>query len=158
MIEWLLNRSTSEQWLIGLPVLVFAAFASQWFGQRLSHSLATARDINNRSADAAATFRKAFGDIVLNIKENPDLPSAQIARLNYHGILAAANEFRPYVPWLRKYCFDRAVNKYKKAHNIATENGSILAQFASEQSDHAQAKRKKLSGAIRKLLSFAEQI
>lgn len=105
---------------------------------------------------AAAVFRAPFNDIVLNLRENPDLPSAQIARINYHAILSAAQQFRPHVHCLRKKGFDRAVAQYKEACAIASENGSVLAVASSEKTEFAKAKRKVLDDAVHKLLSYGK--
>jgi hypothetical protein len=109
-----------------------------------------------RKADAAADFRATFTDLILNLRENSDLPSAQIAGIGYHAILAGAQQFRPWVYWWRRSSFDRAVLQYKDACKVATENGSILAIAASEKTDFAKAKRKVLDNAVQHLYSFAK--
>jgi hypothetical protein len=157
MIEWLLGRTTSEQWAIGLCAVLISGIFVQWFSQRLNHALSLRRDRHSRVTEACAAFRAPFADVVLNLRENPGLPSAQIANLNYHAILGAAQQFKPHIHWLRKRSFDMAVANYKQACLVATERGSILSQFASEQGDYAKAKRKVLDDAVHKLLSFAKQ-
>jgi len=105
--------------------------------------------------ERAAAFRAVFNEVVLNLKANPDLPSAQIARLNHSHILFAAGQFRPHVLFIRRKSFDNALVEYKNACEEASEGGSILAQFASENGDYARAKRKRLENAVMGLLSFA---
>ena len=108
-----------------------------------------------RHRDAAAAFRLAFDDVILNLKENPDCPLVQIAQSTNLQHLAAITKFKPLIPiWSRK-SFERSVDQYKEAHNNATCQGSPLALAASENTEFARENRKLYSEAIYRLLSYA---
>ena len=51
--------------------------------------------------------------------------------------------------------FERAVNKYREAHEMAIERGNVFAIVLSENSDIARTKRKIYREAVNSLLSFA---
>lgn len=108
-----------------------------------------------RRSEAAAAFQHAFANVVLNLKENPNCPLAQIAQSAHLQHLAAITKFRPFIHiWHRKN-FERSVDQYKNAHNAATCEGSLLALAASESTAFAQENRKLYSAAINRLLSYA---
>jgi len=108
-----------------------------------------------RHRDAAAAFQLAFANVVLNLRENPNCPLAQIAQGAHLQHLAAITKFRPFIHiWHRKN-FERSVDQYKNAHNAATCQGSLLALAASESTAFAQENRKLYSAAINRLLSYA---
>lgn len=111
----------------------------------------------NSAADAATKFRDALAGVILNLEHNPSLPSAQIANIDHDQILAAIQQFRRFVPWYRRCGFNKAAREYQHACAVASEGGSILAQFASEQGEYAQAKRRLLHGAVKTLMSYAKQ-
>ena len=112
--------------------------------------------VKGQKAAAAATFRSAFSNIILNLKENPDLPSAQIANIDRYVILAAAQEYRLWVRWFSRRAFDKAVCNYKEACEIACEGGNIFALISSETTEYAAAKRAKLNNAVHNLYSFGK--
>lgn len=108
-----------------------------------------------RHREAAAAYRRAFDDVILNLKENPDCPLAQIAQSVHPQHLAAITKFRAFVHvWSRK-SFEQSVDQYKDAHNKATCGGSPLTLAASEKTDFARANRKSYGEAINRLLSYA---
>lgn len=111
----------------------------------------------NRAADAATKFRDALAGVILNLEHDPSLPSAQIANIDRDQILAAIQQFRRFVPWYSKRGFNKAAREYQRACDVASEGGSILAQFASEQGEYAQAKRAVLCSAVKRLLAYAKQ-
>ena len=135
--------------LIALAGALFAPFAT--------HRLALWRDRRARRTTACETFRAVLADVFLNIEHNHSLPSARIANISHDQILAATQEFEHFVPWYRKSGFKKATREYQRACEEASEGGSILAQFSSEKSEYAQAKRVVLSLAVKKLLSYAKQ-
>lgn len=108
-----------------------------------------------RRHEAAAAYRLAFDDVLLNLRENPDCPIAQIAFGCHPQHLAAIDKFRSSVPRWRRRRFERDVAHYKEAHDIAREYGNVFAIVLSEKTDVARAKRKHYNEAIQRLLSYA---
>lgn len=108
-----------------------------------------------RHREAAAAYRLAFGDVLLNLRENPDCPLAQIAQSAHPRHLAAITRFRPYIHVWSRRSFERSVDQYKEAHNNSICQGSPLALAASEKTDFARANRNCYSEAIHRLLSYA---
>ncbi len=108
-----------------------------------------------RRHEASAAFRSAFDGVLLNLRENPDCPLAQIAFGFHNDHLAAITKFRASVPIWRRRSFDKAVANYKEAYDIARDFGNVFAVAFSEKTDIAREKRKHYSKAIDRLLSHA---
>ncbi len=91
----------------------------------------------------------------LNLRENSDCALAQIAFEVHAKHLAAIDKYRESVPFWKRRGFERAVNNYRDAHEMASEGGNIFAIALSENSDVARTKRKIYREAVNSLLSFA---
>jgi len=87
--------------------------------------------------------------------ENPDCPIAQFSYAFRNEHLAAIVKYRDSVPFWQKTSFDRAVENYKEAYNMAQEYGSVFAVALSEKTETAKEKREIYSQAIKRLLSHA---
>jgi hypothetical protein len=108
-----------------------------------------------RRHDASAEFRSAFDGVLLNLRENPDCPIAQIAFGFHQEHLAAITKFRAHVSIWRRRGFDKAVAHYKDAYDVARDFGNVFAVAYSEKTEVAKARRKHYSEAINRLLSYA---
>lgn len=105
--------------------------------------------------EASAAYRLAFDNVLLNLRENPDCPLAQIAFGCHQQHLAAIDKFRYSVPIWSRRRFEADAAYYKEAYDIARDYGSVFAVALSEHTDVARAKRKHYSEAIQRLLSYA---
>ncbi|MDZ4346303.1 MAG: hypothetical protein U1E51_28145 [Candidatus Binatia bacterium] len=139
-----LTFSASDLWLLAIVGVL-----SMW---ALNNYIAP--NIKRRQ-EAAVAFQRAFDGVLLNLRENPDCPLAQIAFGFHNEHLTAITKFRDYVSFWRIRSFDRAVAHYKEAYDIACEHGSVFALALSEKTDIARAKRQHYSEAIDRLLSHA---
>jgi hypothetical protein len=102
---------------------------------------------------ASAAFRSAFDGVLLNLRENPDCPIAQIAFGFHQEHLAAIDKFRSAVPIWRRRRFESDVAHYKEAYDIARDYGNVFAVAFSEKTDIAREKRKHFGDAIKRMLS-----
>lgn len=110
--------------------------------------------INQHHADVVA-YRSAFDDVLLNIRESPDCPLAQIAYGCNPQITAAIDKRRGKVMIWRRNSFERDVAYYKESYIEATQDGSVLAVAMSEKTESAQQNRARFLRAINRLLSHA---
>lgn len=104
---------------------------------------------------ASEEYRRSFDGVLLNLRENPDCPIAQIVFGFHNEHLAAIDRFRSFMPVWKRKKFERDVEKYKLAYDEARDFGNVFAVALSEKTDVAKAKRKVFSNAIQKLLSYA---
>ena len=104
---------------------------------------------------ASEEYRRAFDGVLLNLRENPDCPIAQIAFGFHNEHLAAIDRFRSFMPIWKRKRFERDVENYKLAYDEARDFGNVFAVALSEKADVAKAKRKVFSNAIQRLLSHA---
>ncbi|SPD73390.1 hypothetical protein PITCH_A1820019 [uncultured Desulfobacterium sp.] len=98
-------------------------------------------------------FRNAFTDILLNLRENPDCPLAQIAFACNPQIIAAIDKRRNEIRFWCRNKFESDVTNYKNAYKEATQYGSVFAVVMSEKTDFARQNRAQFIEAIEKLLS-----
>jgi len=133
-----------DLWLLGGA----GALGMWWLNTYISPAI-------KRRQDAASAFRSAFDDVILNLRENPDLPIARIAFDCHPQHLAAIVKFRDYVPFWYVRGFDRAVRDYKEAHEIARDHGNVFAVSLSENTEAARAKRNYYHEAIKRVLFYA---
>lgn len=121
MIDWLLNRSTAEQWAMGLFAL-FSGVAIQWIGQRLNHSFAVLREKRNRRTSASDRLQAAFGQALAQLElgrrhgsthEAPDIDGFLNASLLNHA--AAIDEFRLFVDSENVRAYQLAWDEYCEA-------------------------------------------
>lgn len=110
--------------------------------------------INRRHA-ASDAYKSAFSDVLLNLRENPDCPLAQIAHGCNPQITAAIDKRRDEVLFWRRKRFERDVAHYKESYQEATQYGSTLAIAMSEKTDFAKQNRAQFLRAIERLLSHA---
>jgi len=136
--------TTFDVWLLGAAGVLFL-----W----LLNAVAT--PYVKRHREAAATYRLAFDRVLLNLRENPDCPLAQIAFGCHPQHLAAIDKFRYSVSIWSSRRFEADAAYYKEAYDIARDYGSVFAVGLSEHTDVARAKRKHYSEAIQRLLSYA---
>ena len=136
--------SVSDRWLLGIVGALALLLLSVYVPTAI-----------RRRQDSASAFRDAFNGVLLNLRENPDCPIAQIAFGFRNEHLAAIDRFRDHVPFWRISGFNRAVANYKEAYDIARDYGNVFAIALSEKTDVARAKRKHYHESIKLLLSYA---
>lgn len=139
-----MDLTTVDIWLLGT-----AGTLSLW----LLNTVATPHVKRHR--DAVVAYRLAFDDVLLNLRENPDCPLAQIAYDFHSQHLAAIDKYRTFIPFWSRRRFEIDVAHYKDAHNIAIEYGSVFAFALSEKFEVARAKRQYYKEAINRLLTHA---
>ena len=108
-----ITLTTIQQWLLGVAGSAFVLLVTiriPWIQFK-----------KQRRIKAADAFARPFSDVILNLKGNPDLPVAQIAKINHIEILAASHQFKTYIPWHRKNSFGKAIRQYKSACETASE-------------------------------------
>ena len=151
-LSQLLTLGSLAPWLLGslAPWLLGAA------GVLVAWLLnAVAAPAVKRHREAVAAYRLAFDNVLLNLRENPDYPLAQIAFGCHPRHLTAIDKFRHSVPIWRRRCFEADAAYYKQAYDIARDYGSVFAVALSEHTEVARTKRKHYSEAIQHLLSYA---
>lgn len=131
-------------WLLGSA----GAAALLWAGAYLN-------SIISRRHAARDAYKSAFDDVLLNLRENPNCPLAQIASGCNPKIAAAIDKRRGEVMFWRRKRFERDVARYKTSYRQATQYGSTLAIVMSEENDFAQKNREQFLKAIKKLMSYA---
>lgn len=116
IVEWFTGRNQSEQWAIGLVALLVIGIITQWFGQRLNHSLCIERERQSRFKAASAKFisevHSAFSGLYPHSVNWPENIDAKL-RSVFPTLSAAVAEFRPFVPWYRRWFFDRDWFRYR---------------------------------------------
>lgn len=139
-----ITLSTTDLWLLGgasaLAMLLLGIYAPAAVKRR---------------QDASAAYRVAFDDVILNLRENPDCPLAQIASGFHSNHLAAITKFRLNVPVWCRHCFEKDVTHYKETYEVARSNGDVFALALSENTEIARTNRKLYSQAVERLLSHA---
>ena len=107
-----------------------------------------------RFVAACDTFRAAFADSLLNLTEH-DVPLAQAVHTFRFQHLAAIQAFRLHLGYFRRRGFDKARQEYDRCCTLA-EPDSVIMQFASEKTEHAQENRKRMISTIQCLISYAK--
>lgn len=142
-----LHLSTADLWLLALLV--------PCLGWLIPHRLTLSREANTRKIAARASYRLAFDDVLLNLRENPDCAIAQIAFGCHQQHLSAIDKFRSSIHIWQRCSFEKAVTNYKESNDIACDFGSVFAVALSENTDIARKKREHYRKAIQQLLSYA---
>jgi hypothetical protein len=144
------SLSSETLWLLGVVGAGVTLLAT--------HRLSASREKTKRLAEATAAFRQAFADAILNLERYVEVTSGQVAYEFRVQHLAAIERYVPFLPWYKQPFFRRAARIYGEASEHCAPKGQVLAVFASEQTQVAEANRRMLLRAIQRLLSYAKQI
>lgn len=144
-----ISLSSETLWLLGVVGAGVTLLAT--------HRLSASRDNTKRLAEAAAAFRQAFADAILNLERYAEVTSGQVAYEFRVQHLAAIDRYVPFLPWYKQAFFRRAARIYGEASEHCAPKGQVLALFASEQTLVAEANRRMLLRAIQRLLCYAKQ-
>ncbi len=134
--------SASDLWLLGIAGALILVFLAAYLPAAIS-----------RRHAASDAYLSAFSDVLLNLRENPDCPLAQIAHGCNAQIISAIDKQRSKIPFYRRKRFESDVVQYKAAYQEATQYGSVLAVAMSGKNDFARQNRAHFLQAIEKLLS-----
>ena len=144
-----ISLSGKTLWLLSVVGAGVTLLANHW--------LSASRDNTKRLAEAAAAFRQAFADAILNLERYPEVTSGQVAYEVRVQHLAGIDRYVPFLPWYKQPFFRRAARLYIETSEHCAPKGQVLALFASEQTLVAEGNRRTLLSAIQRLLSYAKQ-
>ena len=129
--------SETEMWLLGIAGTLIMLLLGVYVPATIK-----------RRQEASSAFVYAFDNVLLNLRENPDCPIAQFAFGFHENHLAAINAFRKHIPFWRRTRFERDVEQYKQAYEVARDYGNVFAVVYSEKTEVAKVKRKIFSEAM----------
>ena len=123
-------------------------------------------NFKTRRANACAAFRSSVFTELGSIYPNPAPWPNNIdtfLRVRFVALQTAVENFRPFVPWWSRYCFDRAWFRYRCATGRKIDTQCYLHYFDSydpftSTQAEASANVKALFHAnVKRLLSYAEE-
>lgn len=137
-------------------VVALIAAAIALFGTFSAHRLNLARERNSTRRVAAARFREAFADTLLNLNSN-DVTTARIVQQYCVRHEAAIVAFEPYVPKGKNKQFNSAIKQFNDACQEYKDVG-VLGLFATELGSQATENRRAIVESVERLLMCAPLI
>ena len=134
-------------------VAALIAAAVALFGLLATHRLALARESSSTLRSAAATFRDAFKDTLLNLR-NSEISTARVVQQFRAQHEAAIAAFQSYVPKNQRMQSEAAATHLSKVCD-AYKSVGVIGLFSSGLGPQALENRRTVVMSIERLLTFA---